>query len=104
MLIDEAEYLYSLPYIFILVTVLIITSETIKYHSKVLLLYKTICGEIEQIIGEMNGPIKAVKRQKIKFFNLKRSINQNGVTLKKFKDLQKLREELINEINAGAGS
>lgn len=97
--IDEAEYLYSMPYISILILVLFFLSKIAGYQLKILDLYENVSNEIEILLDKSNQDNELLKGHWRRFQILKEKGN-NEVNAKEYlKPLLKLKKELIIEIN-----
>ncbi|MEX0288067.1 MAG: hypothetical protein AB3N14_03070, partial [Flavobacteriaceae bacterium] len=98
MWIDETEYLRSLPYILILAAILIGISEIVRYQSKTLDLYDSICQEIDELLAESNEDNGNVQLIKNEFANLK----NKSATIEHLNELKLFRESLQQKIDKGA--
>lgn len=97
-LIDEDEYIESLPYIFIVLLVLFFLSNSIKYQAKIMDLYDEICHEIALLLEQYSAHNSQLASKILEFSNLKdkgNSVQNAGDHLEK---LIYFKEELLRDL------
>ncbi|MBD0849415.1 hypothetical protein [Maribacter arenosus] len=95
--IDEIWFSQALPLIIIIIAFLLLISKTINYQSKILDIYNTIEGEIEQLLQKV-GKDSETKRNKQVLEYLKKKDNKEEKGKEKIAALFKIREELLTQL------
>jgi len=71
--VDELEYLRALPFIVILVVILLLLSQAIRYQSKILDIYEQISKEIELLLDGIESRDTKIERMQLQFNQLKKT-------------------------------
>jgi len=98
---DEIEYVLAFPYLFVVLIALIVLTHLIKYQSRMAMLYEQLIIELESLISKINDTEIRLSKKQVLLDNLKKNTKNRYEAEERLKELQKLREELIREINSG---
>ncbi len=97
--LNENEYIKGLPIITILVGILFYLSETIKYQTRIIDTYHTICHDIEVLLDQSKEVIDFRNKNNLRYHQIKKNKASHRNEAEHLKRLHKFKEELTDRIN-----